>query len=106
MDVFYFLSATIGTVGVSLIWLVRAISTMLRQKQDESRGDEEANALNAIVELVFNGWDMLETTTRATNNMRNHIRVHLEHKHEQLRRVADTAQARPSPHPSPLTPHP
>ena len=82
MDVFYFLSATMGTVGVSLIWLglglglgltltltlaltrlVRAISTMLRQKQDESRGDEEANALNAIVELVFNGWDMLETTT-------------------------------------------
>ena len=55
MDVFYFLAATMGTVGVSLIWLVRAISTMLRQKQDESRGDEEANALNAIVELVFNG---------------------------------------------------
>ena len=67
---------------------------MLRQKQGESRGNEEANAISAIVELVFNGWDMLETTSRATTNMRAHIRVHLEHKHEQLRRVADTAQAK------------
>jgi len=94
MDVFYFLSATLGTVGVSLIWLVLAISAMLRQRQGSSKGSEEANAVQEIVELVFNGWDMLETTSFATANMRAHIRVHLEHKHEQLRRAADTRQAK------------
>ena len=94
MDVFYFLSATLGTVGVSLVWLVLAISAMLRQRQGSSKGSEEANAVQEIVELVFNGWDMLETTSFATANMRAHIRVHLEHKHEQLRRAADTRQAK------------
>ena len=55
MDVFYFLCATLGTVGVSLVWLVLAISAMLRQRQGDSKGSEEANAVNEIVELVFNG---------------------------------------------------
>ena len=91
MDVFYFLCATLGTVGVSLLWLVLAISAMLRQRQGQGGG---ASAVGEMVDLVFNGWDMLETTKRATDNMRNHIRVHLEHKHEELRRAAHTKQAK------------
>ena len=44
--------------------------------------------------LLLPRWDMLETTGRATANMRAHIRVHLEMKREQLRRAADTKQAK------------
>ena len=53
MDVFYFLCATLGTVGLSLVWLVLAISEMLHKDRDGS--SEVANAMGEIVELVFNG---------------------------------------------------
>jgi hypothetical protein len=95
MDVAYFLCAFLGTFGISLVWLVRAISQMLKtQDKRKSVSGAENDAVGEMVELFFNGWDMLETTRRATNNMREHVATHLRQNLLQQNLVSNNKQAK------------
>jgi len=81
----------LGTFGLSLVWLVRSISSMLRTQAAHAHGSE---AVGEIIDLVFNGWDMLETTPRSTTLLREHIATHLKQQLLQQSLAVNKKQAR------------
>ena len=87
----YLCCSVLITFGVSLFWIVSSISGLMKKGQASQIGGD---GVGEIIELVFNGWDMLETTKASTKNMREHIATYLKQALLQQDLVASRKQAK------------
>ena len=89
MDVAYLCCSVIITFGVSF-WIVSSISSLMKKGHTQLGGD----GVGEIIELVFNGWDMLETTRASAKNMREHVATYLKQALLQQDLVASRKQVK------------